>query len=132
MELLPATSTKQGSRAASRNLSSGSHQRENADISIVKVTALTERLSLKYTLDVFNMLNTPSFDVPIDNVTQNLSYGQNPQIGMASVPSPATCSSTGGTAGPPNYFYNGPGGLGQVTKTIGSSRQVQMSLSLSF
>ena len=105
---------------------------KNADISIVKTTALTERFTLKYNLDVFNMTNTPSFDVPIDNVTQNLAYGQFPQVGTASAPTPSTCASSGGAAGPPTYFYNCPGGLGQVTKTIGSSRQVQMSLSLIF
>jgi len=105
---------------------------KNADISIVKVTGLTERFTLKYTFDVFNLTNTPSFDVPIDNVTQNLAYGQFPQVGTASAPTPSTCASSGGSAGPPNYFYNCPGGLGQVTKTIGSSRQVQMSLSLVF
>jgi len=114
-----------------RNIFRQSWQR-NADISIAKVTALTERFSLKYTFDVFNMTNTPSFDIPIDNVTQNLAYGQFPQVGTASAPTPAACSASGGTAGPPSYFYNCPGGLGQVTKTIGSSRQIQMSLSLTF
>jgi Carboxypeptidase regulatory-like domain len=129
--IAPGDNFETGFTSGQRNIFRQSWQK-NADISIVKVTSLTERFSLKYTLDVFNMLNTPSFDVPIDNVTQNLSYGQNPQVGTAPVPSTATCASTGGTAGPPNYFYNCPGGLGQVTKTIGSSRQVQMSLSLSF
>ena len=114
-----------------RNIFRQTWQR-NADISIVKSTSLTERFTLKYTFDVFNMTNTPSFDIPIDNVTQNLAYGQFPQTGTASGPTPAACTASGGTAGPPNYFYNCPGGLGQVTKTIGSSRQVQMSLSLSF
>ena len=114
-----------------RNIFRQTWQR-NADISLVKVTTLTERFTLKYTFDVFNMTNTPSFDIPIDNVTQNLAYGQFPQTGTASGPTPSACSASGGTAGPPNYFYNCPGGLGQVTKTIGSSRQVQMSLSLVF
>jgi hypothetical protein len=114
-----------------RNIFRQAWQR-NADISILKVTPLTERFTLKYSFDVFNMTNTPSFDVPIDNVTQNLAFGQYPQVGTASGPTPAACAASGGTAGPPNYFYNCPGGLGQVTKTIGSSRQVQMSLSLVF
>jgi hypothetical protein len=114
-----------------RNIFRQSWQK-NADISIVKVTSLTERFTLKYSFDVFNMFNTPSFDVPIDNVTQNLAYGQFPQAGTASAPTPSACTASGGTAGPPNYFYNCPGGLGQVTKTIGSARQVQMSLSLTF
>jgi hypothetical protein len=114
-----------------RNIFRQSWQK-NADISLLKVTPLTERFTLKYSLDVFNMTNTPSFDIPIDNVTQNLAFGQFPQAGTASAPTAAACASTGGTAGPPSYFYNCPGGLGQVTKTIGSSRQVQMSLSLVF
>jgi hypothetical protein len=98
---------------------------KNADISLVKLTQLTERFSLKYTFDVFNMTNTPSFDVPIDNVTQNLAFSQFPIQG--SCPSPTI--STPGCSG---TFFNSPGGLGQVTKTIGSSRQIQMSLSLAF
>jgi hypothetical protein len=105
---------------------------KNADISIVKMTTITERVALKYTFDVFNLFNTPSFDVPIDNVTQNLAFGQFPQVGTAAAPTAAACASSGGTAGPPNYFYNCPAGLGQVTKTLGSSRQIQMSLSLTF
>ncbi len=114
-----------------RNILRQSWQK-NADISIVKVTPLTERFALKYTFDVFNLTNTPSFDIPIDNVTQNLAYGEFPQTGTASAPTPSACTSSGDTAGQPAYFYNCPGGLGQVTKTIGSSRQVQMSLSLTF
>ncbi len=43
-----------------------------ADISIVKMTQMTERFSLKYSFDVFNLTNTASFDIPIDDVTQNL------------------------------------------------------------
>jgi hypothetical protein len=108
-----------------RNIFRQSWQK-NADISLFKITQLTERFSLKYTLDVFNLTNTPSFDIPIDNVTQNLGFSQYPQQGTN--PLPSGCTS--GT--PTNGFYYCPGGLGQVTKTIGSSRQVQMSLSLSF
>jgi hypothetical protein len=108
-----------------RNIFRQSWQK-NADISLFKITQLTERFSLKYTLDVFNMTNTPSFDVPIDNVTQNLGFSQYPQQGTNPLPSGCT------SAAPTNGFYYCPGGLGQVTKTIGSSRQIQMSLSLTF
>ena len=45
-----------------------------ADISFVKTTKLTERFTLKYTLDVFNLTNTASFDIPIDDVSQNLFF----------------------------------------------------------
>ncbi len=113
-----------------RNIFRQSWQR-NADISLLKTTQITERISLKYTFDVFNLTNTPSFDVPIDNVTQNIPFSQYPLQGTC--PSP-TISSPGcnNAANNGNPFYNSPGGLGQVTKTIGSSRQIQMSLSLAF
>ena len=107
-----------------RNIFRQSWQK-NADISLFKLTQITERFALKYTLDVFNMTNTPSFDIPVDNVTQNLNFSQFPLQGSCPSPSISTpgCSGT---------FFNAPGGLGQVTKTIGSARQVQMSLSLTF
>jgi hypothetical protein len=109
-----------------RNIFRQTWQRR-ADISVLKATQLTERYSLKYSFDVFNLTNTPSFDIPIDNVTQNLAFSAFPIQGMC--PSPATSN---GTCSPNGTFFNAPGGLGQVTKTIGSARQVQMSLSLSF
>jgi hypothetical protein len=110
-----------------RNIFRQSWQRR-ADLSLVKLTQLTERVSLKYSFDVYNLTNTPSFDIPIDNVTQNLNFSQFPLQGMTPAPTPAQCAA--GTSG--NFFYNCPGGLGQVTKTIGSARQIQMSLSLQF
>ncbi len=115
-----------GFTSGQRNIFRQSWQR-NADISLVKLTQLTERVALKFTFDVFNLTNTPSFDIPVDNVTQNLAFSQFPIQG--SCPSPGTSNAT---CSPNGTFYNSPGGLGQVTKTISSSRQVQLSLSLSF
>ncbi len=110
-----------------RNIFRQSWQKR-ADISIVKNTQINERLSLKYSFDVFNLTNTPSFDIPIDNVSQNLAFSQLPVQGTPPVPTAQQCTTT---INPGTFFYC-PIGLGQVTKTIGSSRQVQMSLSLSF
>ena len=45
-----------------------------ADISLVKMTQLTERASLKYSFDVYNLTNTASFDIPISTVTQNINF----------------------------------------------------------
>ena len=45
-----------------------------ADLSVVKVTQLTERFSLRYSFDVYNLTNHPSFDIPIDNVSQNSDF----------------------------------------------------------
>ncbi len=44
---------------------------KRADISFGKLTQVTERVSLKYSLDIFNLTNTASFDIPIDDVSQN-------------------------------------------------------------
>jgi hypothetical protein len=85
---------------------------KRADISIVKQTSLTERLKMKYTLDIFNVTNTPSFDIPVDDVSQNQNYNDFPVEGQP--------------------LYNAPVGLGQITKTIGSPRQIQMSLGFTF
>jgi hypothetical protein len=97
------------------------------DISIVKNTHLTERLNLRFSFDVFNVTNTPSFDIPIDDVEQNQYYNGFPVQGTAPV-LPSGC----GTANETSGFYNCPFGLGNVNKTIGSARQIQMSLSLKF
>jgi hypothetical protein len=75
------------------------------------------------------VFNTPSFDVPIDDVTQNQYYDGFP----TALPSAAGVLPTGcGTSSASNGFYNCPQGLGNVNKTIGSARQIQMSLGLTF
>jgi hypothetical protein len=111
---------------------------KRADISVIKSTALTERVSLKYTLDVFNVTNTASFDVPGNEVAQNANFNSFPALpgsypsGVA--PGTATCNNNPGSAEAytGNYFYNCADGVGVVTHTIGSPRQVQMSLRLEF
>ena len=97
-----------------RNIFRQSWQKD-ADISFVKVTQFGERYSLKYSFDIFNLTNTASFDIPIDDVSQNEFYNQFPVIGT-----------------PPSSFYNAPSGLGVVNKTISMPRQIQMTLSLTF
>jgi hypothetical protein len=89
------------------------------DVSFVKNTSVTERMNLKFSFDVFNITNTPSFDVPIDNVTQNQYYNGFPVVGTPALPTACGGSNTG--------FYNCPYGLGKVNKTIGSARQIQFS-----
>jgi len=114
---------------------------KRADASLVKMTSFTERYALKYTFDVYNLTNTSSFDVPGNEVSQNYNYNDFPApagsytIGVA--PSGTTCSTLAGqqSANPNitnNYFYSCPTGLGSVTHTIGSARQIQMSLQFLF
>jgi hypothetical protein len=108
-----------------RNIFRQSWQRR-ADISLVKVTQITERISAKYSFDVFNVTNTASFDVPIDDITQNAEYNGFPVEGTPVLPTGC------GTANPTNNFYSCGVGLGAVNKTIGSPRQIQMRLQVSF
>jgi len=95
-----------------------------ADLSIVKDTAITERVSVKYSLDIYNLTNTASFDVPIDDVSQNQFYNQFPVVGTTPLPTSCGNNNVG--------FYNCPASLGAVNKTIGSPRQIQMSLRVLF
>ena len=115
-----------------RNIFRESWQKR-ADLSVVKMTQITERVRLRYSLDIFNLTNHPSFDLPIDNVSQNLSFSEfpvaQPPYGTNTTP---TLASGCGTAAAKNGFYYCPTGLGQVVKTLGSSRQIQMSLSVLF
>jgi amino acid permease-like protein len=80
------------------------------DASLIKSTQLTERFIMKFTFEVFNVTNTASFDIPIDNVSQNLAFNDFPVYGSTLYASPTLS------------------GLGVVNKTIGSPRQIQMSL----
>ena len=87
---------------------------KRADVSLHKITPVTEHTSLKYTLDIYNVTNTPSFDIPINDVSQNLEFNDFPVYGQT-LYAPPTAS-----------------GLGITNKTIGSPRQIQMSLSFNF
>ena len=96
-----------------RNIFRQSWQKRT-DMSIVKSMQITERVAAKFSFDVFNLTNTPSFDIPINNVSQNLFFNDFPVVG--------------------SNLYSSPtlSGLGVVNKTIGSGRQIQMTLHLTF
>jgi Carboxypeptidase regulatory-like domain len=97
---------------------------KRADASLMKTTRFTERYSLNYTFDVYNLTNTSSFDVPGNEVSQNENYNGFPIAGTPVLPTACNASNVG--------FYNCPFSLGTVNHTIGSARQVQMSLRLLF
>ncbi len=101
---------------------------KRADASLVKVLNLKERYSLKYTFDVYNLTNTTSLDVPGNEVSQNQNYNAFPATGTT--PLPTGCQANGSQTN--SSFYNCPGGLGIITHTIGSPRQIQMSLRFDF
>ena len=126
---IPATDPfETGFTTGQRNIFRQDFQKR-ADASLIKVLPITERFNLKYTFDVYNLTNTTSFDVPGNEVAQNLDYNPFPTSGTPVLP--GTCNAAGvGTV--PGSFYACPAGLGIVTHTIGSPRQIQMSLHLDF
>jgi len=108
-----------------RNIFRQAWQRR-ADLSIAKMTQITERVSLKYTLDIFNLTNTASYDIPIDDISQNINFQGFPYVGQPSTTTPCDTSYTA------LYVCPSLSGLGITNKTIGSPRQIQMSLRLNF
>ncbi len=102
---------------------------KRADASVVKDLLVREPYTLHYTFDVYNLTNTSSFDIPQNNVNQNQAFNNVPiAVGSTSAALPTGC----GTNPQPGGLYNCPAGLGIVKHTIGSPRQIQMSLQLSF
>ena len=94
--------------------------------------AFNERYSLKYTFDVYNLTNTTSFDVPGNEVSQNAGYNAFPAAPAAGASILPTDCGTSKAANGASNLYSCPAGLGIVTHTIGSPRQIQMSLKLDF
>jgi hypothetical protein len=105
---------------------------KRTDASLQKMIPINDRFNLKYTFDVYNVTNTTSFDVPGNEVSQNANYNSFP----GSIPAGTSVLPTGCGTGSPQAggggLYSCPGGLGVVTHTIGSPRQIQMSLHLAF
>ena len=101
---------------------------KRADASLVKSIAIGERYSFKYSFDVYNLTNTTSFDVPGNEVSQNQYYNAFPTAGTT--PLPTGCTASGSQTN--SSFYACPSGLGIVTHTIGSPRQIQMALTFAF
>jgi hypothetical protein len=119
---------------------------KRADITLQKVTQLTERYSLRYEFEVFNVTNTPSFDIPTNNISLDGSYGElgGNLVGQQVQPSysgtvstPTGQGSCVGAAQACAYeLYTTPANastkLGVVTNTIGSPRIIQMALHVMF
>lgn len=109
---IPTSDTYEtGFTSGQRNIFRQAFQKR-ADMSLVKMTNFTERYALKYTFDIYNLTNTTSFDVPGNEVFQNAFFDSFPSAG--------------------SQLYSAPVGLGTVSHTIGSPRQIQMSLSATF
>ena len=94
---------------------------KRADISLVKNTRITERVNVKYTFDVYNLTNTSSFDIPGNSV--GIGSGSTNPVYDFTMPTQANINNQYSLLSPSNTQ-----GLGQVTNTIGSPRNIQMSL----
>jgi hypothetical protein len=90
-----------------RNIFRGPFQKR-ADVSIFKDTAISERVRAKYSLDIFNVSNSPSFDTPNNNVS---FFNFN---------------------SPPDLLNPPSGRLGRIQHTIGSPRLIRMALHFTF
>ena len=91
-----------------RNIFRGPFQ-SRLDFSMVKLTKLTERFTLRYDAQFFNIFNHPSFDTPNNNVTFNPCFNPDP------------C-----------YTFPPHGSLGVIQHTIGSPRFIQMAIHFMF
>ncbi|MBT9329578.1 carboxypeptidase regulatory-like domain-containing protein [Acidipila sp. 4G-K13] len=111
-----------------RNIFRESAQKR-ADISLVKLFAATERVSFKYTFDVFNVTNTASFDIPNNSVTANSNYNNTPAYDPTL--SFAANRQSIFSINNDNTLASGQG-LGVVQQTIGSPRLISMSLHVLF
>ena len=66
---------------------------KRADISLVKLTPIKEKYSLRFSFDVYNLTNTTSLDVPGNEVTQNADYNPFPDGSLT--PLPTGCKADG-------------------------------------
>jgi hypothetical protein len=116
---------------------------KDADMSFQKITAITERISARYTFDVYNLTNSSSFDVP--NNSASVSQSRLSPQGGTSVAYGQIATTQATQGGDYNRMYvlptigtTGSGALysttsfGSVRNTIGQPRTVEMSLHLLF
>jgi hypothetical protein len=124
-----------------RNIFKQSFQKD-ADISFQKITRFTDRYSARYTLDVYNVTNTTSFDVPNNSATVSGSRlnAAAPPPGCVncttSVAFGQVATSTGTQANDVNRLYviptTGATTFGATRNAIGQPRTIEMSLHLLF
>ena len=129
-----------------RNIFRQSFQKQ-ANIALQKDIHATERYDLRYQFQVYNVTNTPSFDIPENEITLNPDYfelngnGNGTQVqpeASTSVTTPSGTASceTGTSVNCAYEVYTVPGAksnkLGVVENTIGSQRLIEMSLHLLF
>jgi hypothetical protein len=118
---VPAGDTFETSYGATgRNIFRASFQ-TRFDFTTFKETKLTERFTLRFDAQFFNIFNHPVFDAPNNNVAFNPSFCNPPDMTTT-----FNCGSSPGYLVPPN------GHGGTIQHTIGSPRFVQFALHLRY
>jgi hypothetical protein len=112
-----------------RNIFRQSFQKR-ADVSLTKKVAIGERFNAIYAFNVFNVTNTPTFDVPNNNVGIGAGFvGSNSADGQI-------VSTKGAEPASQNTLFPIPAvgvkSYGAVQNTIGSARTIEMALHLNF
>lgn len=102
------------------------------DMGVFKNFKLTERFTLRFDAQFFNLFNHPSFDAPNNNLTLDPCFGPNTQT--SSVNGCQWLGNIPGVTGSGGAIGNGTAqtGEGVVQNTIGSARLIQFALHLSF
>ena len=125
-----------GYSGVGRNIFRGPFQ-TRFDFDLFKYFKLSERFTLRYDAQFFNLFNHPSFDAAVNNFNLDPCFGPNlqtvggvQQFGYYGCQWYGTMPAVNGV-GP---FGNGqtPGGEGFIQNSIGSPRFIQMSLHLIF
>jgi hypothetical protein len=93
------------------------------DIGLTKNTRITERVSLQFRAEIFNIFNHPNFSVPGTSISGPTIINAGSNCGPTSTPSNSTCFAPSGSA---ITSLVGSGGLPDV------ARQTQFSLKLMF
>jgi hypothetical protein len=109
------------------------------DAGVFKTFKLTERFTLRFDAQFFNLFNHPSFDAPNNNLTLDPCFGPNAQTSpFGATPAQGfACQWLGNipaVAGSGGPIGNGTAqtGEGVVQNTIGSPRMIQFALHLAF
>lgn len=105
----------------------------NFDLAMLKMTKLSERFSLQFRAEIYNLFNHPNFNVPVNTQgpTGNGGNGDAVFIGRAAtLPNGAPCT-------PANDPANLGCGIlspnvGRIFSTVNASRQIQFGLKLIF
>jgi hypothetical protein len=122
-----------GYATGGRNIFRGPFQ-NRFDFSVFKDFKLSERFSLRYDAQFFNIFNHPSFDVPNNNVQFVTNFENPPIYGPTNGTTPCVTLPVGPNinAGDGAFLCPPRGHLGLIQHTIGSPRFIQMALHLTF